>query len=222
MTGVTERGHDVPGRDSSSQKDRVELLEGCRHRLVRRRVDRSGDPGGRDPQARIQGGGRRARRIDDLRRERSPQGSGSRGRARVLHRGISRGKEEESSPTDRLLGGVVRTLHPPEKETLESPEISTALEECQVIHVDLDEYPELARAYGVTTIPDVVFVDPAGFVVDRLHGFESPSDFLLRLRKVTRRTTSMLQPLSEDGRELQQAFNAETGKVRLILLVSPG
>ena len=108
------------------------------------------------------------------------------------------------------------------KATLESPEVRTALEEFQVIHVDLDKYPELARAYGVTTIPDVVFVDPAGFVVDRLHGFESPSDFLSRLRNVTRRTTSLLRPLSEDGRELREAFNAETGKVRLILLVSPG
>ncbi len=108
------------------------------------------------------------------------------------------------------------------KETLEDSEVRRALEDFQVIHVDLDKYPELARAYGVTTIPDVVFVDPAGFVVDRLHGFEPPSDFLSRLREVTRGTTSMLQPLSEDGRELQQAFNAETGKVRLILLVSPG
>ncbi len=108
------------------------------------------------------------------------------------------------------------------KETLENPEVKTVLKKVQVIYVDLDEYPDLAKSYGVTTIPDVAFINRDGLIVDRLQAFEEPGPFLSRLKRLTRHSASKLHDLSDDAREIQQAFNAEKGKVRLILLVSPG
>lgn len=49
------------------------------------------------------------------------------------------------------------------------------------MRVDVDEHPALAQAYGVESVPDVVFVNRQGLVVDRLHEFEPPAEFLLRL-----------------------------------------
>jgi thioredoxin len=71
------------------------------------------------------------------------------------------------------------------KETLADPKVAKALEGFEVILVNLDQHPELAKAYGVNSIPDVFFVDVAGRVVDRLKAFEAPGPFLDRLRKFT-------------------------------------
>ena len=69
------------------------------------------------------------------------------------------------------------------KQTLTSPAVAKALEGVEVIYVDLDESPELAEAYGVTSIPDVFFVDAEGNVTDRLSAFEEPEPFLKRVSK---------------------------------------
>ncbi len=108
------------------------------------------------------------------------------------------------------------------RETLENAEVSKALKEVRVIHVDLDEHPNLAKSYGVTTIPDVAFINRDGIIVDRLQDFEEPGPFLSRLKRLTRHSASKLHDLSDDAREIRQAFNVETGRVRLVLLVSPG
>ncbi len=71
------------------------------------------------------------------------------------------------------------------KDTLENPEVAKALEEVQLIYVDLDKYPKLAEGYGVKSIPDVFFIDREGSVVDRLRRFEEPGPFLIRLKKLT-------------------------------------
>ncbi len=50
--------------------------------------------------------------------------------------------------------------------------------------VDLDQFPSLAKAYRVTSIPDVFFVDQNGMVVDRLKKFEGADLFVKRLEKL--------------------------------------
>ena len=69
------------------------------------------------------------------------------------------------------------------KVTLEDPAVAAALEGVEIIFVDLDRHPALAEAYGVTSIPDVLFVDRAGIVTDRLLAFEEPAPFLERVSK---------------------------------------
>ena len=63
--------------------------------------------------------------------------------------------------------------------------VAKALEEVQLIYVDLDKYPKLAEGYGVKLIPDVFFIDREGSVVDRLRRFEKPGPFIIRPKKLT-------------------------------------
>lgn len=70
------------------------------------------------------------------------------------------------------------------KETLGHPEVSKRLQQVQLIEVDLDQHPTLGEAFGVTTVPDLFFVDGEGFIVDRLGQFESPTQFLARLDRL--------------------------------------
>ena len=70
------------------------------------------------------------------------------------------------------------------RETLQDTEVVKALRSVELIYVDLDTYPALGDAYGVAAIPDVVFVDSSGSIVDRLQNFEPPEAFIARLRKV--------------------------------------
>lgn len=69
------------------------------------------------------------------------------------------------------------------KLTLDDPAVAKALEGVEVILVDLDKHPELAKSYGVTSIPDVFFIDAEGDVTDRLKAFEEPKPFLERVAK---------------------------------------
>ncbi len=108
------------------------------------------------------------------------------------------------------------------KQTLANPDVARWLEDVQVIYVDLDKYPALARSYQVTTIPDVFFIGRDGLIVDRLRAFEEPGPFLSRLKRFTRKKAARLHELSEDAQEMKEAFNGANGKVRLLLLVSPG
>ena len=69
------------------------------------------------------------------------------------------------------------------KVTLADPRVGKALEGVEIIFVDLDQHPSLAKAYGVSSIPDVFFVDAEGQVTDRLMSFEEPEPFLERIGK---------------------------------------
>ena len=66
--------------------------------------------------------------------------------------------------------------------TFEDPDVAEALRAVEVIYVDLDRYPALGQAYGVAAIPDVLFIDTSGHIVDRLQNFEPPEAFRKRLR----------------------------------------
>ena len=71
------------------------------------------------------------------------------------------------------------------KITFHDSKVAKVLESLQLIYVDLDKYPALGTVYGVESVPDVFFINREGFVVDRLHNFEPPDAFLLRLKTLT-------------------------------------
>ena len=71
------------------------------------------------------------------------------------------------------------------KITFHDPKVAKVPESIQLIYVDLDKYPALGTVYGVESVPDVFFINREGFVVDRLHNFEPPEAFLVRLRRLT-------------------------------------
>ena len=71
------------------------------------------------------------------------------------------------------------------KVTFHDPRVAKVLESIQLIYVDLDKYPALGTVYGVESVPDVFFINREGFVMDRLHNFEPPDAFLVRLKTLT-------------------------------------
>ncbi len=78
------------------------------------------------------------------------------------------------------------------RETLEHPETAGVLSAIELIYVDLDKYPMLGEAYGVVAIPDVLVIDSAGRIVDRMQEFLPPKAFVTRIRK------ALGQPLTHD------------------------
>ena len=70
------------------------------------------------------------------------------------------------------------------KLTMENAGVAKVLSDVEVIYVDLDAHPTLAKAYSVTSIPDVFFVNVKGVVVDRLRDYEAVPAFLVRLKKL--------------------------------------
>ncbi|MFQ5504489.1 MAG: thioredoxin family protein [Planctomycetota bacterium] len=75
-------------------------------------------------------------------------------------------------------------------KTMADPDVAKALERVDVVFVDLDRHPELAKAYGVTSIPDVFFVNAEGVIIDRLRKYEPAAPFRQRLEKLLRKPTT--------------------------------
>ena len=73
------------------------------------------------------------------------------------------------------------------EETLQHSEVVKLLEGVELIDVDLDEHPGLAKHFRVSSIPDVFFIDGEGAVADRLKNFEAPASFLARLKAFLRK-----------------------------------
>lgn len=70
------------------------------------------------------------------------------------------------------------------RETLENGRVAESLRSVEMVYVDLDKYPTLGDAYSVAAIPDVIFAEPDGRIVDRLQEFESPEKFVSRLQRL--------------------------------------
>ncbi len=70
------------------------------------------------------------------------------------------------------------------KVTFHDPKVAKLLEKVQLVFVDLDKYPALGTAFGVESVPDVFLIDRKGVIVDRLHNFVPPADFLVRLKRL--------------------------------------
>ncbi len=65
--------------------------------------------------------------------------------------------------------------------TLGDASVKKLMGDIEVVYVNLDDQPALGKAFGVSTIPDVFFIDPTGNIVDRLKKFEGPTAFKKRL-----------------------------------------
>jgi thioredoxin 2 len=70
------------------------------------------------------------------------------------------------------------------KVTFHDPKVAKLLEKVQLVFVDLDKYPALGTAFGVESVPDVFLIDRNGMIVERLHNFVPPAEFLVRLKKL--------------------------------------
>ncbi len=67
------------------------------------------------------------------------------------------------------------------RKTFHDPKVAALLKEVELIMVDLDQYPALAKSYEVSSIPDLFFIDPSGHIRDRLKRFEEAEPFRKRL-----------------------------------------
>lgn len=103
------------------------------------------------------------------------------------------------------------------QETLAHEDVLAAARGVRVIEIDVDQHPELARAYGVTSIPDVVFVNSYGTVVDRLRRFEGPALFRERLDRL--RASRVGRPFASAGFETVAPSDATAQAMQLPLRV---
>ena len=71
-----------------------------------------------------------------------------------------------------------------ETETFDDEAVKKLLTQVELVRIDLDKHPELAELYSVKSVPNVVFVDADGFIVDRLQRFEPPAEFAGRLERL--------------------------------------
>ena len=67
------------------------------------------------------------------------------------------------------------------KTTLVDSGVKKLLERAELVFVDLDEHPQLGKLWGVSSVPDVLFLAPDGLVVDRLRKYEEAGAFAARL-----------------------------------------
>ena len=63
------------------------------------------------------------------------------------------------------------------KETFPDRRVARLLERCLFLSIDTDEYPHLARKFGVVGLPDIRLLDPDGEEVRRYRDFQSPQAF---------------------------------------------
>lgn len=69
-------------------------------------------------------------------------------------------------------------------QTLQNDKIALMLSEQQVVYIDVDCYPELAKTYGVISVPDVFFFNSDGYLMDRLTNVETAEEFIGRLNRL--------------------------------------
>ena len=69
-------------------------------------------------------------------------------------------------------------------QTLQNDKLAFMLSEQQIVYIDIDCYPELAKSYGVITVPDVFFFSSDGDLVDRLSNVETTEEFKTRLDRL--------------------------------------
>ena len=67
------------------------------------------------------------------------------------------------------------------KTTLVASGVKELLERAELVYVDLDEHPQLGKLWGVSSVPDVLFLAPDGLIVDRLRKYEEAEAFAKRL-----------------------------------------
>jgi thiol:disulfide interchange protein len=68
------------------------------------------------------------------------------------------------------------------RKTFTDPAVAKMLTQLECIMVDLDQFPGLAKAFEVSSIPDLLFIDTRGRIRDRLKRYEDAKAFGKRLK----------------------------------------
>ena len=94
-----------------------------------------------------------------------------------------------------------------------------------LVKIDTDEHPSLAQKYGVVGLPDIRLLKPDGEEIRKLRDFQNPDAFAGEIEALLAATTSdnhvNLVALSNDEQQLRDAFNADRGTVRVVVILSP-
>lgn len=119
-----------------------------------------------------------------------------------------------------------------EKETFADPTVAELLKQFVLVKIDTDEHPELAKHFGVVGLPDLRFLESDGSEVKRLTDFQDAELFTETLNTLLSRGSDQetsanqaerpLNDITDEGGNIRQAFNDASGKVRVVMLVSPG
>ncbi|MES2789753.1 MAG: thioredoxin family protein [Planctomycetota bacterium] len=76
-----------------------------------------------------------------------------------------------------------------ESDVLNTPDVKRALVERVVgVKVDLDQHPEIAEKYGVSSIPADVLISPSGKVIGKTVGFQPRDVYLASLTAAEKKT----------------------------------
>lgn len=115
-----------------------------------------------------------------------------------------------------------RMLH----KTFPDPVVAALLDRSVLVKIDADEYPALAKRFGVVALPDVRFLSPQGEERRRFQDFQGPVAFAEALSGLLKEVAAgafgdNLIVLSDDESELKERFNRDVGNMRLILVLSP-
>ncbi len=112
------------------------------------------------------------------------------------------------------------------RETFPNEKVARLLEQFVLVKIDTDEHPALANKYGAVGLPDVRLLSAEGNELLRFRDFQGPDAFaraldVLLAEVAANSAGDELIGLSNDERELQEAFNRDRGNVRLVLVLSP-
>src|SRR5262249_15210225 len=112
---------------------------------------------------------------------------------------IGRGMDGSGGPSEKIPPALVERPATPQKEqkpvvldfyaewcvpckrmlreTFGDPEVARLLKECIVITIDTDRYPEVARDFGVESLPDIRFLADDGSERKKLVDYQGAAPF---------------------------------------------
>ena len=122
--------------------------------------------------------------------------------------------------------------HRMSQETFADPTVKGLLDRCIFEKIDADERPDVSKQAGARALPDIRFVSADGKELKRVTSFLGPELFADELRRLlgddpaasptAEGESAELHDLSPEANQLQAAFQKAKGKVRVVMLVSPG
>ena len=118
------------------------------------------------------------------------------------------------------------------QETFADQTVKGLLDRCIFEKIDADERADVSKQARARALPDVRFVSADGKEVKRTTGFLGPELFADELRQLLGNDpvddaaeegkSAELHDLSPESDNLREAFEKANGKVRVVMLVSPG
>ena len=70
------------------------------------------------------------------------------------------------------------------RETFSDPKVKSLLDQCVLVEIDTDRYPDLARKFGVTGLPDVRFLSHDGTEKRKLLDYQDAASFAKALSQL--------------------------------------